>query len=355
MRLLFCQSGAYLPAEGGGALSNTDELCALLPARGVEVAVLAGQMRDPWTKLRGALVRRGSVSEHSLGYPVHRARDPVALAARLAREQRPDIAIVQLGDIAGLTRVFLEAAVPTLVYFHDSYSMPAPQALPAHPLLRLAACSTALAAQASRRFGADAAVAPVLIQPARYRTETERRVVTFVNPIPRKGLEIAFALAARRPDIAFEFVESAQLRGRVIKLLRVRAAHHGNVKVLRRVADMRQVYRRTRLLLAPSLWDEAWGRVVTEAQVSAIPAIVSNSGGLPRAVGPGGLVVEREAPFADWLQALSRLWDDPEQYEHHVNLAAAHAARPEIQPDTVITRILEILHALQASRPAGPH
>jgi glycosyltransferase involved in cell wall biosynthesis len=350
MRVLFCQTCAYLPADGGGALSNTDELCSALPARGVDVAVLSGLTQRSWSRLRSVIGRRRGGPDRSLGYPVYRAEDPLALAGHLAGEQRPDVAVVQLGDIAGLAHRFVAAGIPTLIYFHDPYSMPEPQSLPAHPLLGFAACSSALALQVARRLGVEVATAPVMIQPARYRTDSERRVVTFVNPIPRKGVEIAFALAARRPDIPFEFVESSQLRGRVVKLLQARAAHHGNVRLLRRRADMRSIYRRSRLLLAPSLWDEAWGRVVSEAQVSGIPALASDSGGLPEAVGPGGFIVERGAPEGRWLEALSRLWDDQAAYERYAAAAAAHAGRPEIQPEAALGRMLELITRQGAAR-----
>jgi glycosyltransferase involved in cell wall biosynthesis len=348
MRLLFCQTFPYLPSEGGGALSNTDELCQLLPGRGFEVAVLAGLRRSAWSQLRSRAGRDG-MADRALGYPVHRARDPLVLAAKLAQTQRPDLAVVQVGDVAALCGIFLAARIPTLVYFHDSYSMPPAEALPPHPLLSFAACSAALAERVNRRLGVQSSVIPVLVQPERYRTEPMRRAVTFVNPIPRKGLDIAFALAARRPDIPFEFVESLQLRGRVVKLLQARIAHHGNIRLVRRVMDMRPVYRQSRIVLFPSLCEESWGRVVSEAQVSGIPALASNSGGLPEAMGAGGLMLDREAPMAAWAQALARLWDDDIEYARYAEQAAAHAARPEFQPAAVLSRLTELVVQLRAS------
>jgi glycosyltransferase involved in cell wall biosynthesis len=351
MRVLFCQTFPYLPSEGGGALSNTDELCQLLPGHGIEVAVLAGLAPKSWPLgPLGAMVRRGGGADAGgLGYPVHRASDPLVLAQRLAQARWPDLAVIQVGDVAGLCRLFLAAQIPTLAYFHDAYSIPPASELPAHPLLRFAACSAPLARQVARRFGGGPVVIPVLVQPDRYHTETERRVVTFVNPIPRKGVEIAFTLAARRPDIPFDFVESSQLRRRVIKLLQMHAAHHGNVRLIRRTDDMRRIYRRSRILLAPSLCEEAWGRVVTEAQVSGIPVLASNSGGLPEAVGPGGVIVERDAPVAAWHHALAGLWDDRAAYDRYAGQAAAHAARPEIQPEAVVARFIEVIR-----RPPDP-
>jgi hypothetical protein len=49
---------------------------------------------------------------------------------------------------------------------------------------------------------------PPLVRPECYQVESRRKNVTFVCPVPKKGLDIAIALAERRPDIPFVFVES---------------------------------------------------------------------------------------------------------------------------------------------------
>jgi glycosyltransferase involved in cell wall biosynthesis len=74
--------------------------------------------------------------------------------------------------------------------------------------------------------------------------------------------------------------------------------------------DVREVYARARFLLAPSLWREAWGRVASEAQCSGLPVIGSDRGGLPEAIGPGGVVIPAEADLAGWVAAVRRLWSD---------------------------------------------
>ena len=40
-------------------------------------------------------------------------------------------------------------------------------------------------------------------------------------------------------------------------------------------------------LLVPSIYEETYGRVVTQAQVNGIPALASSRGGLPESVGEG--------------------------------------------------------------------
>ena len=76
--------------------------------------------------------------------------------------------------------------------------------------------------------------------------------------------------------------------------------------------------------------EEAYGRVVTEAQINGIPVIASTRGGLPEAVGPGGILIDPDGPIDDWVKAVRNLWDDDAHYAALSAAALAHAQRPEI-------------------------
>jgi glycosyltransferase involved in cell wall biosynthesis len=95
---------------------------------------------------------------------------------------------------------------------------------------------------------------------------------------------------------------------------------------------MRAIYARTRILLMPSVREETWGRVVTEAQASGIPALARAMAALPESVGPAGVLVPADAPVQTWVQALRRLWDEPVSYETLVSRAFNYSARAEAQP-----------------------
>ncbi len=47
--------------------------------------------------------------------------------------------------------------------------------------------------------------------------------------------------------------------------------------------DILSIFKKTKILLVPSRWNEAYGRAVVEANLMNIPAITSNKGGLPEA------------------------------------------------------------------------
>jgi glycosyltransferase involved in cell wall biosynthesis len=89
----------------------------------------------------------------------------------------------------------------------------------------------------------------------------------------------------------------------------------------------------TRALIVPSVWEEPFGRVAAEAMINGIPALVSDRGALPEAVGGdfstggGGLVLPIPAEFTrktttlpaaaalqPWFEAVCRLWDDDKFY-----------------------------------------
>ena len=165
----------------------------------------------------------------------------------------------------------------------------------------------------------------------------DRKHATLINPSWAKGAGIvamlALALERRRPDITFEVVES---RGSWTKIVRaVTAAFEGqpretlaNVLVTPNTDRIAEVYARSRIVLGLSQWWESGSRVLAEAMLNGIPAMVSNHGGSPEMVGKGGIVVDlpskcHEPPFDSLprpelltpiIELLERVWDDEAFY-----------------------------------------
>lgn len=105
-----------------------------------------------------------------------------------------------------------------------------------------------------------------------------------------------------------------------------------NVTLVPRTTDMAAIYARARILLVPSQWEEAFSRVVVEAQFSGIPALANQIGGLPEAVGNGGLLLPADAPPRHWAAALRRIWDDPAEHARLSRTARAHLTASGVLP-----------------------
>lgn len=129
---------------------------------------------------------------------------------------------------------------------------------------------------------------PPIFRAERYATETVRREVVFVNPIPLKGLDIALAVAARCPDIPFRFVKAWSLVRWNQAGLRSRLRTMPNVTLNESTAEMRPVHGRARIVLMPSQCDETWGRVASEAHLSGLPVVAKDRGGWPESVALAG-------------------------------------------------------------------
>lgn len=172
--------------------------------------------------------------------------------------------------------------------------------------------------------------------------EHEPRYVTFINPCYAKGVGIVVRLIMmankERPDIPFQIVETRQTFAEAARHLRAPGGAVGSAfkapLTLKQISirpasfDVKEIYKTTAVLLAPSLWYESWGRVATEAVMNGIPVLASSSGGLPEAVGTGGIILDApsecgttenrkawltlpsEESCRPWADALYKLYDE---------------------------------------------
>ncbi|HYM31123.1 MAG TPA: glycosyltransferase [Candidatus Cybelea sp.] len=365
MRFLFVTGDEHLPDNEGGARRTAHYLCLGLQAKGHVVQMLAATLPGDEETRRGPgryrITRSGS-RDSTLGYPVVRRTKPWNAIPDVIAEFGPSVAIVQTGSRFEMAWSCVEAGTPTIIYLNDveMNELFRRNAGPRyfklnHPLIRYVANSNFTAERYRGLFGIELLVIPPLVPPEIYQTPSRRECAVFVNPAEIKGLDVALRLARARPDIPFEFVLSWGIKGAEIATLRDKVRSLPNVALRERTEDMRDVYAGARVLLVPSRWDEAWGRVVSEAHVSGIPALASRRGGLPESVGPGGILVDPDAGPAHWLAALSRLWDDTENYDRLVRSAIEHSERPEMQPESILRRFEAVAREIARDIPDQAH
>lgn len=358
MRILFGSAHPYFPQITGGAQASTNEMAGELRALGHEVAVLAGLTGKGWTGLRARallkLGRGGIVKDDGPGYPVYRGWFPERHAGEAAARFAPDVAVLQSGRPVPLARAFADCGVPVVFYFRNAEADDLGGDPASVPGAAAIANSRFTADHHKRRHGIDSTVILPMITAERYRTRTTRETVTFVNPHPHKGLDTALALAEACRDIPFLFVEAWSLDPETRARLSRAVERLPNVTLRPPTADMRAIYARTAILLAPSRWQEAFGRVAAEAQFSGIPVLASNCGGLPEAVGSGGILIEPDAPIRQWVAALRQMWDDASVYEGLSFAAARRAKRPALDKAAQTRALVATLEAAVERRAGLP-
>lgn len=347
MRVLFAGGNGYIPEFNGGVQSSTDHLVRQCLATGHDAAVLAalfGEGRFGFAaRLKLKLTRAPAATDTTLGYPVMRAWYPWDAAAHAVRNFRPDVALVQCHKAVKVGKALAAEGVPLVVYLRNvEYAELEGDPRDLTGALFIAN-SRFTAASYAREFGIDSVVIPPTIDARKYAYDTTREFVTFINVYPEKGFERAVEVARRCPDIPFLFVESWKLSPEHLAEVKATLADLPNVTFKLRTNDMGEVYGRTKILLAPSKWEEAWGRVASEAHCSGIPVIGSSRGGLPEAIGPGGRIIDYDAPVEDWTAALREYWDDAAAYEAASAAARTFAGRPELDAGSQFATFLSVL------------
>ena len=345
MRVLFASNYPHLPEITGGLQTATHDLCVAIKEMGAEAAVLCGKAPDPDA---GSSTSAFAQDEH-LGYLVLRADNPEQALPLAAAAWNASVVVVQNGTaLLPMVRSSLESGKPTAVYLHNVETHQLAGNLPAHESLLYLANSAFTAHRWNALYGLDCAVIPPVIAPDRYLANQTGTKVLYVNPSPIKGVEIMFALAAACPELQFLVMESWPLDPQWRLYCQQRAAQLGNIEWCSPAADMRAVYAQARVLLMPSVWEESFGRTVIEAQLNGLPVLASNRGALPQLVSQGGLVMDLQAPVADWAQALRKL-HAPATNATYAAAAQQQAAAYVAETPLVLAQLLSVL-ALHASR-----
>ena len=380
MKFLMVQNLIYLPTYGGA--NKCDRLLLEgLAAQGHICRVIApatgAQGLEGYPQFLEALKQHGI---HPISYPdvdvfqyngveVHAVKDSAQLPAQLRRQIQsfaPTWTLISSEDPGQiLLSAALRATPDRVVYMAHT-----PQMLPFGPrcffpsasrtaLLRQVAgiitVSQYLQEQIQNWSGLKSTVLHFPVYgpgPFPRYGEFDRGFVTLINPCAYKGIAIFLGLARALPHIQFAAVPTWGATHAELNALE----QLPNITILLPTDDVDQIYAQTRVLLAPSLCDEAFGLVAVEAMLRGIPVLASNFGGLAEAkLGVDYLLPvqpieryenrfdERAKPIAivpeqdiqPWLAALEQLLANREHYDQLAaasrEAALAFAANARIQ------------------------
>lgn len=154
---------------------------------------------------------------------------------------------------------------------------------------------------------------------------------TLINLCDNKGPKTFYEIAEIMPDKRF---------------IGVRGGYHmqdvriiPNVEILPNTADIRDVYKRTRILLMPSKY-ESWGRTATEAMASGIPVICHPNFGLQENCGDAGTYVPREKP-EDWVKAINEIEKKYKTYSKRASKRAESLRTDFTEFDLFLLKMLQ--------------
>ena len=145
------------------------------------------------------------------------------------------------------------------------------------------------AARAEACYAADYAYYDALLAGARASADARalppdarRYDALFVSGCGPKGLAVLHELAARRPRARFGVVCTAWCT-RAGAFAATRGGASRNVELVAPTLDRRALFSSARVVVAPSLWPEAFGLVLVEAGLHGVPAVSTGAGGLREA------------------------------------------------------------------------
>jgi len=131
-------------------------------------------------------------------------------------------------------------------------------------------------------------------------SEYDKDLVLFVKPYRVKGVHVMMQIARALPRIRFAAVGVTSPRTRWAM------ARIGNLEYHGWLDDMPALYRRAAVLLGPSQIPEPFGRIFVEAALYGVPSVASRAGGIPEAVGEGGILVDPWSSTRMWVDALEQ-------------------------------------------------
>jgi glycosyltransferase involved in cell wall biosynthesis len=348
MRFLFATGRVHTPDRVGGAMASAHSLLSLIQAEGHQCEVVAQIRPGPRSQClrlarRLAGRRRWSAwADRRNGYVTYRGLSWTLRDLLLERIEAftPDVVITQLTGSREIIDAARSRGVPAILlvvdalFQHDGDQLRRTGAL-------VVSNSYFISEWMRQRFAVESPVVYSPVDLERYRTTRhDPSLITLINPIQLKGVDLAIEIAARLPHRRFRFQEAWPLSAAEMRALRDRLAAVPNVALDRSVTDMRSVYASTALLIVPSQVEEASPRVILEAQVNSIPAVARGVGGIPELVGAGGIVMAASDGAGEWAEAVERVLSDRPLYDTLAERARVNAARPEFDARSLVRRFI---------------
>lgn len=213
------------------------------------------------------------------------------------------------------------------VYHNERYDIPDIQALDAE----LDVYNTHWVAERLKKPGI--VVHPPL-EPERHIVPETGSNVTLVNLQKNKGVDTFNAMASRFPGTPFLGVKGGYGK----------QEPSPGVRVMDTTQDMREVWKDTRILLAPSEY-ESYGMVAAEACLNGIPVLAHPTPGLVECLDESGLFLDR-SDYDKWESTIRLLLTDRDAYEERSEMARIRGQELLAQTVTELELFVESIRGL---------
>lgn len=367
MHVFFAAKESYLPDVLDGGCLDVHHTALALEAQGHRVTVIAAHMRErrhPVYRIRQKLApnRVLTASDTVNGYLTTKVLywQVSRLLEQQIQSERPELVIVLGVEAEDLAQVAVKYGIPVVIRLvtarraeelaSAARSRKAVAELLASPLVKVVSNSTFLAAYLQDILGLASEVDyPLIDLQDSVVSDRDPLYISFVDPRRDKGLDTVLTVAALLPHHRFVFAESRLLSNQERKDLNRELAQLPNVSFRPCSPNLRSLYEKTAILLAPSLIKEAFGRVIIEACANGIPVIANGIGGIPEAMGDSGVLLAPSDSPERWAEVIEDILSNPDRNSQLSKSAIVNSERKEFQATAVLAQFLEMAkrHATQ--------
>jgi len=177
-------------------------------------------------------------------------------------------------------------------------------------------------------FGIQSKIVYPFINLSKYQLLSDRnnpKYILFIKPEYHKGVNIFLRIAKIMKNEKFLVIGKAPPS--IIKRLNKLQ----NITYISWIKNINEIYLKTKLIIMPSIWPEAFGRVPIEAGINGVPTIASNRGGLPESVGNGGVLINDIYNIDNWINEIKNITENNEVYSRFSLNAKKHAEKFDIK------------------------
>jgi len=336
-------SGTF-PLDIGGSELSIHTACKGLIKRGHNVLVIADDRRPEYHLI-----------EHVPVYGVS-PEEVRNIMEKLEKRYKFDVIITQLIYSPEALKWGKEKSIPTIYFIRNNeMKLDLSPSSPYYPTV-LIANSKFILSKSKKRWKRNIELIYPFIDLKKFiPSERNPTYITMINPLVIKGGEIFYELAKYYSNRKFLAVKGwTGLRDRenfkwdarqwdlIAQAHNDKSVHPpeeidfselNNITIMKAIEDMRPIYKKTRILLFPSQWDEAFGLSIVEGLASGIPIIATDIGGVRETkIQNGGILVSKDSPLNIWIEAIKRL-DDLEEYERMSKYAKEEGEKYDLEEE----------------------